>query len=165
MIALRLVTGRVVTLDGDQEGCQEVAALLITMGMAEEPPSRPGNMNDAARTVFAYWKARCSHPLAKWTGDRARVLLTRLNEESKDPHAAMQGLCRAVDGALLDPWFNGRENGRGRLLDFENIFVHRGRNRIERFQRIAGEARQKDVMAARMAELLDKCSPEHRLKA
>lgn len=48
----------------------------------------------------------------------------------------VRGLCLAVEGALRDPLFNGSEKGTA-YLGFENLFVHKGRDRIEKLQRAA----------------------------
>jgi hypothetical protein len=80
--------------------------------------------------VFAYWRAKTGKTKAILTDARRKALKRRLEE---DPDR-VSGLKAAVDGAILDPWFNGTDNGGKRLWDFENIFVHEGRNRIEKLQ-------------------------------
>jgi len=82
--------------------------------------------------VFAYWRVRCGRAKATWTQDRKAVLARRLSEEPE----GIAGLKLAVDGAVADPLFNGSEKGT-RYWDFENVFVHQGRNRIEKLQAAA----------------------------
>ena len=90
----------------------------------------------AAKALFAYWKERTGKDGAKWTQERRGHLLRRLKEESADPGAALDGLKLAVDGAVTDPFFNGSETGKS-YTEFESIFVHKGRNRIEKLQGLA----------------------------
>jgi hypothetical protein len=82
----------------------------------------------AVEEVFTYWKDRCEHPRATLTEQRRRTLGARLKEE---PDGA-EGLKRAVDGAVLDPWYAGENDTGKRYWGFENIF--RNRDRIEKLQ-------------------------------
>jgi hypothetical protein len=91
---------------------------------------------DAAKEVFAYWRAKCGHGKAQWTRSREGALKARLREEPGSMGEKVAGLKLAVDGALLDPLFNGSEKGTP-YLDFDNLFVNKGRNRIEKLQGIA----------------------------
>lgn len=123
-------------------------------------PTRFVNERDAVRYVFDYWRSRTDHLRASWNDERQRRLLTRLREEPGGLIEKVRGLCLAVEGALLDPLHNGSEKGRA-YLEFENIFVHQGRNRIEKLQGVAlgaanpragGPLGQKDLEASnRMA--------------
>jgi hypothetical protein len=79
--------------------------------------------------VFAYWQERTGKKRAQLTDARKAILKARLREEPD----GVEGLKLAVDGAVRDPFWNGSENGK-QLWDFENIFVHQGRNRIETLQ-------------------------------
>jgi hypothetical protein len=104
-------------------------------GLVNVEPSKELALNYApmAKELFTYWQLRCGHPRAQLTKQRLAALEARLREEPGDTTAKVAGLKRAVDGAVLDPWYNGSENGR-KLWDFENVFVHAGRNRIEKLQ-------------------------------
>ena len=62
--------------------------------------------------------------------------MARLREEPGDVAAKLAGLRLAVDGAMSDPFFNGSETGRT-YLDFDNLFVNKDRDRIEKLQRLA----------------------------
>lgn len=116
--------------------------ILVSNTIQESPSSVPsqarhvGNENDAVRVVFEYWKEKTGHDRAQWSDQRRRVLLTRLREEPGTIGQKVLGLMAAVDGALLDPLHNGAEKGRT-YLEFENLFVHQGRNRIEKLQNVA----------------------------
>jgi len=97
---------------------------------------RDDSLLDGAREVFQHWRLQTGHRRAVWTAQRGQVLLARLREEPGDLAAKMAGLKLAVDGAVRDPWFNGSERGRP-FLDFDNIFRNKGRDRIEKLQRLA----------------------------
>jgi hypothetical protein len=120
-----------------------------------DPPALPAQDDDVARSVlvppgdpvlalalsygsmadevFSYFQLRLEHPRAQLTADRKRVLEARLREEPGDTAQKVAGLKKAIDGAVLDPWYNGAETGR-KLWDFDNVFVNKGRNRIEKLQ-------------------------------
>lgn len=98
----------------------------------------------AVHMVFEYWREKTKATRAQWTPERRRSLLIRLREEPGDLQAKVAGLKLAVDGALQDPLFNGAEKGRS-FLGFENLFVHKGRNRIEKLQ---AAARSEDLPVA-----------------
>ncbi|KKL97806.1 hypothetical protein LCGC14_1830740 [marine sediment metagenome] len=104
--------------------------------LVELKPDDP--LLDAARELFQYWRHAVGKPGSVWTDKRGRVLIARLREEPGDLAAKLAGLKLAVDGALVDPLHNGTEKGR-KLLGFENIFVHQGRDRIEKLQQSARE--------------------------
>ena len=91
---------------------------------------------DAAREVFAYWRYETGRKNSQWSSGREATLRARLKEEPGDIAARVAGLKLAVDGAVADPFFNGAETGRS-YLDFDNIFRNRGRERIEKLQRLA----------------------------
>ena len=97
---------------------------------------RDDGLLDGAREVFQHWRLQTGHRRAVWTPQRGQVLLARLREEPGDLGAKVAGLKLAVDGAVRDPWFNGSERGRP-FLDFDNIFRNKGRDRIEKLQRLA----------------------------
>lgn len=93
---------------------------------------------DPEAEVFAYWVEKTDRRNPVFTDERRRLLAARLSEESianptGDP---VEGLKLAVDGALSDPLYNGSETGR-KYLEFDNIFRNRGRDRIEKLQRLA----------------------------
>jgi len=95
------------------------------------PKTQPTE-TDAAKTVFAYWCEKTGHTRAQWTPERGRTLKARLAEEPGSMLEKIAGLKLAVDGVLVDPWFNGSE--RAKLTGFMNVFLHQGRNRIEKLQ-------------------------------
>jgi hypothetical protein len=90
----------------------------------------------AVKAVFDYWRERTRHERAAWTEERKRHLTNRLREEPGTLGQKVAGLRLAVDGALLSPLFNGTEKGKA-YLEFENLFIHKGRNRIEMLQNVA----------------------------
>ncbi|MHC4162534.1 MAG: hypothetical protein ACYSUM_10425 [Planctomycetota bacterium] len=92
---------------------------------------------DAALEVFQYWRLAVGKPGSVRTRKREQTLMARLREEPGDIAAKIAGLKLAVDGALRDPWYNGTD--RPPLLGFQNIFVHEGRDRIEKLQQSARE--------------------------
>lgn len=92
----------------------------------------------AVRDVWAYFTARCQHPRAQLTNERTKILRARLREEPGTTVERIAGMKAAVDGAVGDPFFNGSETGK-QLLDFNNVFKHQGRDRIEKLQRLAQE--------------------------
>jgi len=97
---------------------------------------RDDSLLDGAQEVFQHWRLQTGHRRAVWTAQRGQVLLARLREEPGDLGAKVAGLKLAVDGAVHDPWFNGSDGGRA-FLDFDNIFRNKGRDRIEKLQRLA----------------------------
>lgn len=97
-----------------------------------------------ARDVFEYWQQRAGHPRAVWSPQRRRLLEARLREEPGDMADKAAGLRLAVDGAVESPWFNGSENGTS-YLDFDNIFRNKGRDRIEKLQRLAREPKREKL--------------------
>ena len=103
----------------------------------EEKKGQKNPSRAAAREVFAYWKASCK-PAAVETDARLKVIEARLAEEPGSTEAKVAGLKRAVQGALVDPLFNGTEKG-VRYWGFENIFKHGGRDRIEKLQGSAAQ--------------------------
>lgn len=94
------------------------------------------NESQAAKLVFDFWRMKTGQTRAQWTDERRRRLITRLREEPGDMVAKVRGLCLAVEGALRDPFHNGSIKGTA-YLGFENLFVHQGRDRIEKLQRAA----------------------------
>jgi len=107
--------------------------------------------SDGARLVFDYWREQTGHSRAQWTPERAKALRDRLREEPGTMSQKIAGLMLVVDGALLDPLFNGTEKGTP-YLDFENLFVHKGRNRIEKLQNIARRGGQRAPQSDRSRE-------------
>jgi hypothetical protein len=95
-----------------------------------------GNEVDAVKIVFDYWRLKTGHTKAVWNETRKKHLLARLREEPGTLRQKVQGLELAVDGALADPLFNGSKEGTA-YTGFENIFIHKGRNRIEKLQAAA----------------------------
>jgi len=95
-----------------------------------------GNELDAVKLVFDYWRLKTGHTKAVWNETRKKHLLARLREEPGTLKQKVQGLELAVDGALADPLFNGSKEGTA-YTGFENIFIHKGRNRIEKLQAAA----------------------------
>lgn len=99
--------------------------------------------HQAAKGLFDYWRRKCKHPRAQMTDARMRILQARLREEPGESVVVRRaGLELAVDGAVGDPWFNGGETGTA-YLDFDNIFRNKGRDRIEKLQRLAREQRER----------------------
>jgi hypothetical protein len=96
-------------------------------------------LNAAAKDVFAYWAGRTKQLKAQYTDERRRYIVVRLKEEPGSITEKVAGLKLAVDGALVDPYFNGSETGKS-YLGFENIFRHKGRDRIEKLQEAARRA-------------------------
>ena len=125
----------------------ERPALLGAAVTVEEPKALPAPVevalvrtdtwDQAAQEVFDYWRQRCGKEKAKWNGTRRGTLIRRLKEESGDPEEAIAGLKLAVDGALLDPFYSGENETGSIYYGFENLFVHKGRNRIEKLQGVA----------------------------
>ena len=109
--------------------------------------------SDGARLVFDYWREQTGHSRAQWTPERAKALRDRLREEPGTMSQKIAGLMLVVDGALLDPLFNGTEKGTP-YLDFENLFVHKGRNRIEKLQNIARRGGQRAPQSDRSRETI-----------
>lgn len=127
------------SLEPVRESVVVVELKLDALTGRPEIPGTFSNERDAARFVFDYWRYRTDHRRAAWNEERQRRLLTRLREEPGGLREKVGGLCLAVEGALLDPLHNGSEKGRA-YLEFENIFVHQGRNRIEKLQGVASGA-------------------------
>lgn len=123
---------KLIMIDGDGKGT-EVDALTLEVPPSEDVVALEAK---AAREVFDYWRARVSKPGSQWTPERLRVIKARMKEEPGTLADKIAGLKLAVDGAATDPFFNGSENG-NELLGFENVFVHQGRNRIEKLQGLA----------------------------
>jgi uncharacterized protein YdaU (DUF1376 family) len=116
----------------------EASGLQLTIVKANDVPASARTLNEsqAAHLVFDFWRARTGQTRAQWTEERRKRLVSRLREEPGDMAAKVRGLCLAVEGALRDPLFNGSEKGTA-YLGFENLFVHKGRDRIEKLQRAA----------------------------
>lgn len=104
---------------------------------------------DPEAEVFAYWSERTKRRNPDFNAERRRVLKQRLEEEARANPGAdpVDGLKLAVDGALLDPLHNGTETGR-KYLEFDNVFKNKGRDRIEKLQRIAREPERAVVSGA-----------------
>ena len=102
-------------------------------------PALDPTLLEAAQEVFDYWRKQTKRH-AKWTKPRRGFLEARLREEDGTMAERVAALKLAVDGALLDPWFNGSESGRV-FLDFDNIFRNKGRDRIEKLQEVARRAK------------------------
>lgn len=100
------------------------------------PPE--GEASSPEREIFDYWRERTGHKKAQFTPRRRAQLKVRLKEEPE----GVAGLKLAVDGAILDPWYNGSRNGH-QYWEFENIFVHEGRNRIEKLQNVVRRGQPK----------------------
>jgi hypothetical protein len=82
----------------------------------------------AVEETFNYWKEHTGHSRAMLTDARRKKLASRLSEEGG--HIA--GLKLAVDGAIADPWYAGKNEDGRRYWGFDNIF--RSRERIEKLQ-------------------------------
>jgi hypothetical protein len=68
------------------------------------------------RQVFDHWRAKCGHQRATLTKERRAKIRARLKTFS------VEDLCRAVDAAAVDPFFQG-DNDRHTRYDFpETIF-------------------------------------------
>lgn len=146
--------------EGSERGASVPSVPSVPSGLTstEEAPQGPGVTSsahadgplaavlsivrrDPVVEVFDYWvektwSRRGTRPML--SDERRRQIATRLAEERKanpsgDPVA---GLKLAVDGSLADPYFNGTETGK-KFQGFENVFVNRGRNRIEKLQAAA----------------------------
>lgn len=139
-------------ISGSGSNGQQPALVELKLdGEQEQPPITTPPYRDeveAARAVFDYWREKTNHWKSQWTKDREAKLKVRLREEPGHLEQKVAGLKRAVDGALIDPVFNGSEKGRP-YLEFENLFVHQGRNRIETLQASAdrGPVERKDTRA------------------
>ena len=115
-----------------------VAVVQPAIVRATDVPASARSLNESqgAHLVFDFWRLKTNQARAQWTEERRRRLITRLREEPGDMASKVRGLCLAVEGALRDPLFNGSEKGTA-YLGFENLFVHKGRDRIEKLQRAA----------------------------
>jgi hypothetical protein len=110
---------------------------------------------EGAREVWQHWRLKTNHRQAVWTPKRSKLLVARLREEPGTVEEKVAGLMVAVDGALLDPWFNGEETGRT-YLELDNIF--RNRDRVEKLQQSAREPprrRTGDPRASRVDARVD----------
>ena len=124
--------------------------------------------------VFAYFSDQLQHPRTLLTAGRAKVLRQRMAEEVLAGGDPVAGMKLAVDGARDDAWFSGRDpatNGR-RYWGFENVFVHAGRDRIEKLQAAARAAKEpqqqapvrRGTVAERSAANIDRARETLRLR-
>lgn len=98
------------------------------------------------REVFEYWKRVCSHPNAVLDAKRSNTITRQLIKFGR----SVAELKAAIDGAALDPFIQGQNNGGTRYDDIGLIL--RDAAHVERYAEVARRSRREQQSLARGTE-------------
>ncbi len=85
-----------------------------------------GNGVDHVEEVFRYWKSRTNRPSSPLTSDRRKIIEDRLGEG-----ISVEIMCRAIDGASIDDFYQGRTSKQLSRIDMPDV-IFKSYDRVER---------------------------------